>query len=111
MQSPPQATKNVDVLIGGAGFAGLALAIALRQALGPAFEVTVADPAVGRAPAEGTPFVLPHAARKLSPASPEIDARLRAEACNHLHKSRVKYPVGAGYTIFICRGTRMDPIN
>lgn len=40
-----------------------------------------------------------------------VDARLRAEACNHLHESRVKYPVGAGYTIFICRGTRMDPIN
>jgi len=35
-----------DVVIGGAGFAGLALAIALRQALGKAFSVTVADPAL-----------------------------------------------------------------
>jgi 2-octaprenyl-6-methoxyphenol hydroxylase len=33
-----------DVLIGGAGFAGLALAIALREALGASFSVTVADP-------------------------------------------------------------------
>jgi 2-octaprenyl-6-methoxyphenol hydroxylase len=37
---------RIDVLIGGAGFAGLSLAIALRQALGPAFAVTVADPAL-----------------------------------------------------------------
>ncbi len=35
-----------DVVIGGAGFAGLALAIALRQALGEGFAVTVADPAL-----------------------------------------------------------------
>jgi 2-octaprenyl-6-methoxyphenol hydroxylase len=35
-----------DVVIGGAGFAGLALAIALRQALGKGFAVTVADPAL-----------------------------------------------------------------
>jgi len=36
-----------DVVIGGAGFAGLALGIALRQALGGGFAVTVADPALG----------------------------------------------------------------
>src|SRR6185437_5341024 len=35
-----------DMVIGGAGFAGLALAIALRQALGDTFTVTVADPAL-----------------------------------------------------------------
>jgi 2-octaprenyl-6-methoxyphenol hydroxylase len=35
-----------DVMIGGAGFAGLALAIALRSALGDTFSVTVADPAL-----------------------------------------------------------------
>src|SRR3984885_6132283 len=39
--------ENVDVLIAGGGFAGLTLAIALRQALGPSFAVTVADPALG----------------------------------------------------------------
>ena len=43
MVEPPQ---RVDVLIGGAGFAGLALALALRQALGPSFVVAVADPAL-----------------------------------------------------------------
>jgi 2-octaprenyl-6-methoxyphenol hydroxylase len=38
--------KTADMVIGGAGFAGLALAIALREALGPEFSVTVADPAL-----------------------------------------------------------------
>jgi 2-octaprenyl-6-methoxyphenol hydroxylase len=37
---------RVDVLIGGGGFAGLALAIALRQGLGPSFSVALADPAL-----------------------------------------------------------------
>jgi len=41
-------TRETDVLIAGGGFAGLTLAIALRQALGPAFAVTVADPALGK---------------------------------------------------------------
>jgi 2-octaprenyl-6-methoxyphenol hydroxylase len=41
-------TRNrVDVLIAGGGFAGLTLAIALRQGLGPSFSVAVADPALG----------------------------------------------------------------
>jgi 2-octaprenyl-6-methoxyphenol hydroxylase len=40
---------KTDLLIGGAGFAGLALAIALRQGLGDAFVVTVVDPALGAA--------------------------------------------------------------
>jgi 2-octaprenyl-6-methoxyphenol hydroxylase len=39
--------EKTDVLIAGGGFAGLTLAIALRQALGPSFSVTVADPALG----------------------------------------------------------------
>ena len=41
------ARENVDVLIAGGGFTGLTLAFALRQALGPSFAVTVADPALG----------------------------------------------------------------
>src|SRR6202158_828716 len=41
------ARETIDVLIAGGGFAGLTLAIALRQALGPSFAVTVADPALG----------------------------------------------------------------
>jgi 2-octaprenyl-6-methoxyphenol hydroxylase len=41
-------TRNdIDVLVAGGGFAGLTLAIALRQALGTSFSVTVADPALG----------------------------------------------------------------
>ncbi len=40
--------NGTDVLIAGGGFAGLTLAIALRQALGPSFAVTVADPALGK---------------------------------------------------------------
>src|SRR6478752_1947520 len=40
--------ERADVLIGGGGFAGLALAIALRQGLGDSFKVTVADPALGK---------------------------------------------------------------
>jgi 2-octaprenyl-6-methoxyphenol hydroxylase len=48
MARTKRATGIVDVLIGGAGFAGLALAVALRQTLGPAFGVTVADPGPGR---------------------------------------------------------------
>ncbi len=44
---------DAEVLIAGGGFAGLSLAIALRQALGPAFAVTVADPALGRSHAPG----------------------------------------------------------
>src|SRR3979409_1838790 len=42
------ASERVDVLIGGAGFAGLALAIALRQGPGDSFTVTAAAPAPGK---------------------------------------------------------------
>src|SRR5581483_804321 len=43
---PDQPTSaRADVVIAGGGFAGLALALALREALGPAFKVMVADPA------------------------------------------------------------------
>src|SRR6516162_6618364 len=38
---------RLDVLIAGGGFAGLTLAIALRQALGDPFAVAVADPGLG----------------------------------------------------------------
>ncbi len=41
-----------DMVIGGAGFAGLALAIALRQGLGDTFSIAVADPALGAAPSK-----------------------------------------------------------
>ena len=54
MDSSSRDTQRIDVLIGGAGFAGLALGIALRQGLGPAFSVTVADPALARADEPGS---------------------------------------------------------
>jgi len=43
-----RADDQVDVLIAGGGFAGLTLAVALRQGLGPSVSVTVADPMLGR---------------------------------------------------------------
>src|SRR4029450_74739 len=54
-----------DALIGGAGFAGLALAIALRQGLGPSFSVTVADPALTGAAKDGRASAIVAAARRL----------------------------------------------
>ena len=60
----PAHTSRAEVVIGGAGFAGLALAIALRQGLGDPFAVTVIDPerravvatlAVGRLPQHVVP--------------------------------------------------------
>jgi 2-octaprenyl-6-methoxyphenol hydroxylase len=60
----------IDVLIAGGGFAGLTLAIALRQGLGPSFSVTVADPALG----EATPMT--SAPRRSSPPRAAVrDAR------------------------------------
>jgi 2-octaprenyl-6-methoxyphenol hydroxylase len=43
-----RADDRIDVLIAGGGFAGLSLAIALREGLAPHFSVTVADPMLGR---------------------------------------------------------------
>ena len=60
-----RAQGRVDVLIGGAGFAGLALALALRQALGETFRVAVADPALGRAVADARASAIAAAARRM----------------------------------------------
>jgi 2-octaprenyl-6-methoxyphenol hydroxylase len=49
---PNSQANRVDLIIGGAGFAGLALAIALRQALGERFAITVADPALAQTPSK-----------------------------------------------------------
>src|SRR5476649_1922023 len=48
MKKTKRTDGQYDVLIAGAGFAGLALAIALRQGLGGSFSVAVADPGLGR---------------------------------------------------------------
>jgi 2-octaprenyl-6-methoxyphenol hydroxylase len=60
-----RARERIDVMIGGGGFAGLALAIALRQGLGPSFSVTVADPALARAAVDGRASAIVAAARRL----------------------------------------------
>ena len=65
MASVPDRVERADVLIGGAGFAGLALAIALRQGLGASFVVTVADPTLGRAPSDARASAIVAAARRL----------------------------------------------
>jgi 2-octaprenyl-6-methoxyphenol hydroxylase len=61
----PELQNRCDVLIAGAGFAGLALAIALKQALGPAYKVTVADPALGRDVKDPRATAIVAAARRL----------------------------------------------
>src|SRR3954454_20028413 len=59
-------SARADIVIGGGGFAGLALAIALRQALGDPFRVVVADPAFGRDAAnQGRASAFAAAARRL----------------------------------------------
>ena len=65
---------RVDVLIGGAGFAGLALALALRQALGETFAVAVADPTLGRPVADARASAIAAAARRLFAAIGVWDA-------------------------------------
>jgi 2-octaprenyl-6-methoxyphenol hydroxylase len=52
MQTMNGEEEHVDVLIAGGGFAGLTLAIALRQGLGPSVSITVADPMLGRSHAD-----------------------------------------------------------
>src|SRR3954469_12925380 len=67
--------ERADVLIGGGGFAGLALAIALRQGLGDTFQVTVADPALGKSHAgDARASAIAAAARRLFEAIGVWDA-------------------------------------
>ena len=68
------AGERIDVLIGGGGIAGLALAVALRQGLGDGFSVTVADPALARAPADPRASAIVAAARRLLAAIGVWDA-------------------------------------
>ena len=55
----------VDVLIGGAGVAGLALAVALREGLGSGFTVVVADPSLDRMGNDPRASAIVAAARRL----------------------------------------------
>lgn len=65
MVSAARNAQKLDVLIGGAGFAGLALAIALRQGLGSSFSVTVADPTLSAPAKDGRASAIVAAARRL----------------------------------------------
>jgi 2-octaprenyl-6-methoxyphenol hydroxylase len=65
VETSSRSPQRCDVLIGGAGFAGLALAIALRQGLGPSFGVTVADPMLRRAATDPRSSAIVAAARRL----------------------------------------------
>jgi 2-octaprenyl-6-methoxyphenol hydroxylase len=68
------AQQTCDVLIAGGGFAGLALACALRQSLGASFRVAVADPAFARPPADARASAIAAAARRLFEAIGVWDA-------------------------------------
>jgi 2-octaprenyl-6-methoxyphenol hydroxylase len=57
--------ESTDVLIGGAGFAGLALAIALRQSLGESFAVTVVDPTLNQTKHDARASAIAAGARRL----------------------------------------------
>jgi 2-octaprenyl-6-methoxyphenol hydroxylase len=74
VESQDRVEERVDVLIGGAGFAGLALALALRQALGEPFRVAVADPALGRPVEDARASAIAAAARRLFEALGVWDA-------------------------------------
>lgn len=64
-KKPQSPADRADVVIGGGGLAGLALAIALRDALGEAFSVTVVDPMLDRAPSDARASAIAAAARRL----------------------------------------------
>jgi 2-octaprenyl-6-methoxyphenol hydroxylase len=85
--------ERIDVLIGGAGFAGLALATALRSALGEIFKIAVTDPALARRPADTRASAIVAAARRLfetigvwksvaADAQPVLDMRITDSRLN-----------------------------
>lgn len=56
---------KTDILIGGGGLTGLALAIALRQGLGGHFSVTIADPTIEKPSRDARASAIAAAARRL----------------------------------------------
>ena len=62
---PSHAGARSEVVIAGGGFAGLSLAIALRQALGSAFAVAVVDPAFARPVADERASAIAAGAQRL----------------------------------------------
>jgi 2-octaprenyl-6-methoxyphenol hydroxylase len=69
-----ETADRIDVLIGGGGVAGLALAVALRQGLGASFSVTVADPVLAKAPSDPRASAIVAAAQRLFAAIGVWDA-------------------------------------
>jgi 2-octaprenyl-6-methoxyphenol hydroxylase len=65
MMQVERRAERIDVLIGGGGVAGLALAVALRRGLGESFSVLVADPALDRAATDPRASAIVAAARRL----------------------------------------------
>lgn len=66
MSKKPQSPADpADIVIGGGGMAGLAFAIALRESLGDAFSVVVADPALERENNDARASAIAAAARRL----------------------------------------------
>jgi 2-octaprenyl-6-methoxyphenol hydroxylase len=65
MNGPSPDMSRAEVVIGGAGFVGLSLAIALRQALGPQFSVVVADPTLDAPATDERASAIAAAARRL----------------------------------------------
>ncbi len=66
MSKKPQSPADpADIVIGGGGMAGLAFAIALRESLGDAFSVVVADPALERETSDTRASAIAAAARRL----------------------------------------------
>jgi len=61
----PGQGERADILIAGGGFAGLGLAIALRQALGESFAVALADPTLARAAEDARASAIAAAARRM----------------------------------------------
>ena len=61
----PEQSERIDILIGGGGMAGLSLAVALRQALGPSVAIAVADPALERSAADARASAIVAAGRRL----------------------------------------------
>ena len=62
---PQNHGARADIVIGGGGMAGLALALALRDALGPDFAVLVADPLLDRTAADARASAFAAASRRL----------------------------------------------
>jgi 2-octaprenyl-6-methoxyphenol hydroxylase len=58
-------SRRIDILIGGGGMAGLSLAVALRQALGPSAAIVVADPALDHSAADARASAIVAAGRRL----------------------------------------------